>query len=937
MIGQSFSRYRIVAELGQGGMGVVYKAEDLRLGRFVALKFLPEAATRDRQALDRFGLEARAASALNHQNICTIYDIDEHEGRPFIVMELLEGRSLAQRLSSGRLDLETAIDIAMQIAGALATAHAKGIIHRDIKSANIFVTDSGQAKILDFGLAKLVADAESVAEHATATSAPLDAAQRALLTSPGQMMGTVAYMSPEQVRGEELDGRTDIFSFGIVIYEMVTGRLPFQGATSGVVFDGILNKTPAPIAAINPAAPAELAHILDKALEKDRELRYQSARELRADLARLKRDTGSTGATAAMPAGSTATATVPRRRPLLIPMTLAGIAALLAVVGYLWWSTSGRSALATGPSTLSRVTFDEGLQAEPTWSPDGRFIAYSANTSGNFDIWVQPLGGGRAIQVTSDPAVDWQPAWSPDGDTLAFRSERDGGGIFIVPALGGRERKLSAFGYSPAWSPEGSQILVFRTAPLRNMRMVIPHVYLLDPKDGQSRRILEAELAGFDSVRGIVWHPDGRRISFLGTRQNDVGGIVLALPPGAVAGFWTQPIDGGPAIRADERGDVRSGLQQLQSVAAVKWAPGGDAVYVEGTSQRVRSLWKVDVDAATLQWTAGPTRLTTGVGHDTDVSIAADGNRLAFVTRTEVSRLWALPFDANTRLVTGDAVPITPANMSVTGFDLSPSGTVVYIAERPGKSGNELWARIPGAGEPALLTEVLNLFVPRLSRDGTRAAYRASSSNAVSWQLRWRELRGGEERPLPTGVHNVFDWSPDGSRLLTNCPPPTTGSAVCELPITATSATESRPVLIDADYDIWQGRYSPDGRWILFNATSRKEPGVSILGVVAAAGGKWTPLTNATLWADKARWGPDGKTIYFISNRESAFFDVWGVAFDSARGTAIGAEFRVTRHENPSRLVAATTLAELGVNATSLVVPITETSGSIWVLDNIKR
>ena len=937
MIGQSFSRYRIVAELGQGGMGVVYKAEDLRLGRFVALKFLPEAATRDRQALDRFGLEARAASALNHQNICTIYDIEEHEGRPFIAMELLEGRSLAQRLSSGRLDLETAIDVAMQIAGALATAHAKGIIHRDIKSANIFITDAGQAKILDFGLAKLVADAESVADQATATSAPLDAAQRALLTTPGQMMGTVAYMSPEQVRGEELDGRTDIFSFGIVIYEMVTGRLPFQGATSGVVFDGILNMTPAPIAAINPTAPAELAHILDKALEKDRELRYQSARELRADLARMKRDTGSTGATAAMPAVSTATATTLRRRRLLIPMTLAGIAALLAVAGYFWWSRSERAALATGPSTLSRVTFDEGLQAEPTWSPDGRFIAYSTNTSGNFDIWVQPLGGGRAIQVTSDSAVDWQPAWSPDGNSLAFRSERDGGGIFIVPALGGRERKLSAFGYSPAWSPDGSQILVFRTAPLRNVRVVIPHLYLLDPKDGQSRRILEAELATFDSVRGIVWHPDGRRISFLGTRPNDVSGIVLALQPGAVAGFWTQPIDGGPAIRADERGDVRSGLQQLQSVAAVKWAPGGDAVYLEGTAQQVRSLWKVDVDAGTLQWTAGPTRLTTGVGHDTEVSIAADGNRLAFVTRTEVSRLWALPFDANTRLVTGDGVPITPANMSVSGFDLSPSGTVVYIAERPGKSGNELWARIPGADEPALLTEVLNLFAPRVSRDGMRAAYRASSSNPPSWQLRWRALRGGEERSLPTGIHNVFDWSMDGIRLLSNGPPPTTGSAVCELPITAASVTESRPILVDADYNLWQGRYSPDGRWILFNALSRKEPGVSILGVVPATGGKWTPLTDATLWADKARWGPDGKTIYFISNRESAFFDVWGVSFDPAQGTAVGAEFRVTRHENPSRLVAATTLAELGVNATSLVVPIVETSGSIWVLDNIKR
>jgi serine/threonine protein kinase len=267
------------------------------------------------------------------------------------------------------------------------------------------------------------------------TSAPLDAAQRALLTRRGQTMGTVAYMSPEQVRGEELDGRTDIFSFGVVIYEMVAGRRPFQGATSGVIFDGILNKTPAPITEINPAAPAELVHVLNKALEKDRELRYQSARELRADLARMKRDTSSTGATATVPAVSSTTPARSRRR-LLVPVVLGTSAALCAVAGHLWWSRpEPASPPVNTPTKLTRVTFEEGLQAEPTWSPDSRFIAYSANTAGNFDIWVQPLGGGRAVQVTTDPAVDWQPAWSPDGNSLAFRSERDAAGSSSSPRL----------------------------------------------------------------------------------------------------------------------------------------------------------------------------------------------------------------------------------------------------------------------------------------------------------------------------------------------------------------------------------------------------------------------------------------------------------------------------------------------------------------------
>jgi Tol biopolymer transport system component len=359
-------------------------------------------------------------------------------------------------------------------------------------------------------------------------------------------------------------------------------------------------------------------------------------------------------------------------------------------------------------------------------------------------------------------------------------------------------------------------------------------------------------------------------------------------------------------------------------------------VYFDATSQRVRSVWRIEVDPATLQWTAGPTRLTTGVGHDTDVSIAPDGSRLAFVTKTEVSRLWAWPFDANTRRVTGDAVPITPANMSVSSFDLSPDGAVVYVAERPGKAGNEVWFRPADAGEPVLLAENRWSYQPRLSPDGTRTSYIVWSPDAVE-QGKWRAVRGGDERTLPNGVTGLLDWSPDGERVLINCPPPAIGATLCELPIAAESATAGRQILDDAEYNLWQGRYSPDRRWVLFNAQSRKEPGVSILGVVPVTGGKWTPLTDKTLWADKARWSPDGRTIYFISNRASAFFDVWGVGYDPAKGALVGTEFRVTRHENPSRLVSSTGVSELGVGPTQLVVPIIETSGSVWVLDNIRR
>ena len=847
LAGKTLLHYTIVRKLGSGGMGVVYEAEDSRLGRHVALKFLPRELEQDPSALERFKQEARAASALNHPNICTIYAIEECDGQSFIAMELLEGQSLDEKIDGHALPLDKILDIGIQITDALDVAHSKGIVHRDLKPANIFVTTRGQAKILDFGLAKLTSDRRAAMET-FAGNAPT--ASPVMLTSPGTAVGTVAYMSPEQARGEELDGRSDLFSLGCIVYEMATGRIPFEGNTSAVIFQGILDRNPRPPAELNPALPLKLEEIIDKALEKDRDLRYQSAAEMRADLKRLKRDSSGHGSRVGIAAASssslpavaptasrdsgTRASEVAKHRRSGATLVMAISLVMIAIGVYGLYTRFVRWRGDSGPIPFQNMSMEKltnsGRVVMATISADGKYVVNVVDSGqGQRSLWMHHIATGSNAQILAPTEAQFNGlTFSPDGNFLDFvriEPEHPGlGFLYQIPVLGGTPRKLvEDVDSAVSFSPDGQQMVYLRNATVdASSTLIIAHA------DGTNERTLsKLPLPGYSDP---AWSPDGKQIAatVLDPGSKNLGRVVLLDPQNG------------------KEKTVYAGTAILQKPT---WMPDNQhliLIFHDVSSDWNGQVGEIAIAAGTLH------RITNDLNSYSNLTLAVtrDGKRLVAIQLTPEAGIYTMNSDPN-----GSASAKEIDNRGEVGVGWMPDGRLVAMDY----DGHIALMNADGSNRSIIFQEHLPMGGLSVCRDGKTALFWMPNKDTKAINVYRLDLQSGSIAGVTKGkVDQNPSCSPDSKSFLYTSFDKGK-KLLMQMPLNGGDAKQVGDKVTDF------GVYSPDGKQIA--ALTTEGAGVNFraaIDIIPTPGGlpvkSFPPVLGISNFF---QYSGDGQSLYY--------------------------------------------------------------------------
>jgi eukaryotic-like serine/threonine-protein kinase len=838
LVGQTISHYRVIEKLGGGGMGVVYKAEDVALHRFVALKFLPDDAVQDPQALARLQREAQAASALNHPNICTIHEIGQ-QGQPFIVMEFLDGVTLKHRLAGRALETELLLSVATDIADAVGAAHAKGIIHRDIKPGNIFLTKDGHTKVLDFGLAKLD---QSSPEQVTEEQ----------LTSPASVVGTMAYMSPEQVRGRELDPRTDLFSFGVVLYEMATGRLPFRGETFGATVDAILHDQPVAPLQLNPDLPLKLEEIIFKALEKDRDMRYQVAMEMRADLKRLQRDTESAKfvgiESRSLPSTNTIQASPPR--PWFGPRMfgLLSLALVLIVIAAYLFVGRKTTVAPFQSMTIERLT-TSGTVRSAAISPDGKYVSYVTAEAGKQSLWVRQTATRSDIQIIP-PAEDhhfFGLTFSPDGNYILYVQSVTGygsGTLYATPTLGGQSRQLVDRVSSPvAFSPGGRQLAFVRDNPGSETSLVVTE------SDGTGERQLSArKIPNPFSEQGISWSPDGKTLAIGAYSGGECYVVTVQLADGVVK---------------------RIGSKGWRHVLRVAWLSdsSGFVLGAQDSANGPLQLWELSYPEGQAR------RITNDLNDYVDLNMTADSSALVTVLREVRSNLWVA-----TRTAPNQAQQNSlgvAAQEGLFGLVWTTEGRIAYGSLSSGR--RELWVMDADGRHPRQLTTGADLqffSTPASCPDGSILFATGVFGAANIYRI---SADGGNRRQLTSeGTNGAPSCSPDGRWVVFNA---SRGGDYTLWRVPLQGGTPEQLT----DYASTFPSVSPDGRWIAFDEYAQH--GVNKIAVIPFSGGE--PVRTFDYSASAAagypviHWTQDSRELTYVLDKQGVS-NIWAQPLDGS-------------------------------------------------------